>query len=670
MGAAAMALPASVAAILLLIAIAPAISMPASGGTRAGSEGTAVVGHITQDTTWFLPTYIGEVGASPYRILGNVTIDQGVTLTIQPGVQVLVSKGASIYVEGAMWANGTTLSHITFLSYKWPTGMNYSDWESVQFNGSSYGSLNYCDISYSDNGVVVLGGYVWIDRSTFTLNKNQGVNCSINGYVSLSNSSFSSPVYADIVVYAPAKARIEGCTFTSLQHCVILFGEGIVGNNSFGEPCSVGVLCSNSSSYVGDNHFVNCIDGVFVFEADPVVHNNTFIGCRGNGTRFYNSSALFTDNTFASNGAAVDIPYNSRGVIANMSGNVANGIDLSTIYYMGLKWVNISGAFIDSGWSDPNNNYYGNITAQGSMTFYKCGRVRIDNSTIRNNWNGVYAVGTNLLVRDSVITGMVEGAIATEDGCEVQLINVNHDSPFRIKDDLSTVDEWQYLRVQVRNETFAPIQGVRVDVKEEGVPFASVQTGADGNTSWLTVRQSFVSILGSVEPVITVNVSYGGMAFGDNPRQLQVNKTTQMVFTDLGDIWPPLVSGSGIASGAVGVKSGQPIAIAFSEAMNRTSAEQAFSITPAVTGKFAWDGLNLTFTPDAGYNYSSQYTVTITTAATDLRGNPLAQPCSITFTTEESPAAHEAEYYTMYAVMAIVAVLGAIGAALYLKKRK
>ncbi|MCK4444926.1 MAG: hypothetical protein KAW09_10295, partial [Thermoplasmata archaeon] len=46
------------------------------------ARGTLVSGHITSDTTW------NESG-SPYIVTNTVTVDNGVTLTIEAGVEVL-----------------------------------------------------------------------------------------------------------------------------------------------------------------------------------------------------------------------------------------------------------------------------------------------------------------------------------------------------------------------------------------------------------------------------------------------------------------------------------------------------------------------------------------------------------------------------------------------------
>jgi hypothetical protein len=76
------------------------------------------------------------------------------------------------------------------------------------------------------------------------------------------------------------------------------------------------------------------------------------------------------------------------------------------------------------------------------------------------------------------------------------------------------------------------------------------------------------------------------------------------------------------------------IAAGFSEAMNQSSAQSAFSISPAAAGSFSWDGNTLTFDPSSPLQYDTIYTVAITTAAKDLAGAGMAAKCTWQFTTE------------------------------------
>ncbi len=74
------------------------------------------------------------------------------------------------------------------------------------------------------------------------------------------------------------------------------------------------------------------------------------------------------------------------------------------------------------------------------------------------------------------------------------------------------------------------------------------------------------------------------------------------------------------------------VVIAFSVEMNRDEVERGFTITPAVSGAFAWRGSTMTFSPAERLASDARYAVTVT-GAHDTSGNPLAGDQSFSFTT-------------------------------------
>lgn len=58
-------------------------------------------GHISTDTTW-------SKASSPYMIKGNVIVDFGATLTIEPGVEVKFTDTYNLFIDGNLTAIGTS----------------------------------------------------------------------------------------------------------------------------------------------------------------------------------------------------------------------------------------------------------------------------------------------------------------------------------------------------------------------------------------------------------------------------------------------------------------------------------------------------------------------------------------------------------------------------------
>ena len=69
---------------------------------------TYVSGTITTDTVWGLPA------DDTYVLTADVTVDVGVTLTILPGTRVLFDPLVTLFVEGALYADGDSITPIRF----------------------------------------------------------------------------------------------------------------------------------------------------------------------------------------------------------------------------------------------------------------------------------------------------------------------------------------------------------------------------------------------------------------------------------------------------------------------------------------------------------------------------------------------------------------------------
>lgn len=68
------------------------------------------------------------------------------------------------------------------------------------------------------------------------------------------------------------------------------------------------------------------------------------------------------------------------------------------------------------------------------------------------------------------------------------------------------------------------------------------------------------------------------------------------------------------------VPAGESIRITFSRAVDRSSAEAQFTLTPAVSGRFFWEGQTMTFQPDRMLASTTVYQVTIAPGLRDTQG--------------------------------------------------
>ncbi len=108
------------------------------------------------------------------------------------------------------------------------------------------------------------------------------------------------------------------------------------------------------------------------------------------------------------------------------------------------------------------------------------------------------------------------------------------------------------------------------------------------------------------------------------------------------DSTPPSVTASVPADGTTGVNPAAPVSVTFSEAMNRASAEAAFSLMRLDTsayppGSFSWTASDLVFTPAALLAQGIVYRIQVNTTARDASdpGNTMAGMFRATFTTAD-----------------------------------
>lgn len=128
---------------LLLLALISALAMTSFTPIEAAPRQTTIIssGYITQNTEW-------TKANSPYEIAHDLTINPGITLTIQPGVEVRFRTNTRLIVNGTLVAVGTAGEKILF------TGVNKTPgaWKdiTVQNVGQNTGSatLHHVIIEY------------------------------------------------------------------------------------------------------------------------------------------------------------------------------------------------------------------------------------------------------------------------------------------------------------------------------------------------------------------------------------------------------------------------------------------------------------------------------------------------------------------------------------------
>lgn len=101
-------------------------------------------------------------------------------------------------------------------------------------------------------------------------------------------------------------------------------------------------------------------------------------------------------------------------------------------------------------------------------------------------------------------------------------------------------------------------------------------------------------------------------------------------FTTIGHV---RVAGFSPGNNTTGVELDRTISIAFDQVVDKKSAEQNFSIAPAVPGSFAWSGNTLNFT-HSNFAYSTKYLIKITAGVKTINGLDSKAEFQSSFTTK------------------------------------
>ncbi len=233
------------------------------------ADSTIVQGFIAADTTW---TQAG----SPYVITSTVVVNDNITLTIEPGVEVQVNAGHSLYVLGILKAVGNAGSPITF----------------GPVSGNADGSWT---------GVSIGGGAVQTDSDASQLQhltiRGGGTNLSITD---------SFPTLADVILQNAAGGQLggigQGLSVVQIQRTGTLTLQRLTSRNNAGGGVSLA-----GGNYVLDSLTVQSNSGIGLSVSDAssqvTLRDSTI---QGNlSTAILPAQVVLQNNTFANNATNV-----------------------------------------------------------------------------------------------------------------------------------------------------------------------------------------------------------------------------------------------------------------------------------------------------------------------------------------------------------------------------
>ncbi len=276
---------------------------------------TTITQNITTGTTW-------DTAGSPYVVDGNISINTGITLTIDPGVVVKFEVDRSLTINGTLSAIGTDLNKIVFTSIKddtvggdtngngGATAPAPGDWDFIKFGASSLNSqLEEVEYRFSDFGIQILSNSV-----------------SLNDGVSAFNNQYAIDIQS-------ASPTITNFTMENNTVCGILISGGtpvLTGNTIQNNDCGIQVHDSSNLSSINNN----------------AIQNNTNEPLSLDGNGIASTLGNFTStNTLTGNG------FNGIGLSGFLTQNATLTKDPNLPYILKAKSPNTSGPSLDIGGS-------------------------------------------------------------------------------------------------------------------------------------------------------------------------------------------------------------------------------------------------------------------------------------------------------------------------------
>jgi len=228
---------------LCLVSIFLATSSRAVYQERPVSPAETIIdSNITADTTWTLAN-------SPYHITDNIEIEPGVTLTIEPGVEVWIGEKIYVHVrEGAsIIAKGTPTQHITIDRYIDPVTHLGPRWRKIWFHDNTTSYFRYVDFAYggaaanSDDTILHFegSGTHVLNNCQVRASKQQGIvaqGSPLN--VTVAGTLFQDNGRRAIMTDSGANVVVTGSTFNMEGHIAIYLRDK-------GNPATITVSDSN-----------------------------------------------------------------------------------------------------------------------------------------------------------------------------------------------------------------------------------------------------------------------------------------------------------------------------------------------------------------------------------------------------------------------------------------
>jgi hypothetical protein len=284
------------------------------------SFATNVSGLISTNTTW-------TKANSPYVVTGNVLINTGVTLTIEPGVSVKFNELKSMQIDGTLIARGTSSDSIRFTSN---TTQTAGVWGYIYFsdacidavfendiNGEylSGSILEYCAVEYAGGVSVNNNGALRMDSSSPFIN-----HCNINNNaasgINIVNMTIGFKITNSKITNNVAETG-AGIRLSYLTGVTSVISSNIISDN-------YAINTYENASAGGGIYILQIVNSAILYISNNLISNNS--ANIGGGIYASYGASVIINNNIIMNNTAYDGQYGGGGIKNDVGGEILNNV--------------------------------------------------------------------------------------------------------------------------------------------------------------------------------------------------------------------------------------------------------------------------------------------------------------------------------------------------------
>ncbi len=364
-----------VAFLTLSIGLNAALVLP--GSEMATREmGTPASGSISSNATWTLSN-------SPYWIEGDVTIESGVTLTIEEGVDVLSNGFYTMYVQGNLTALASASSPVAFSSND--SSPSVEDWYGIIVGASGHLELEFVLMSFATVTLGISSPYNNISNCTIS-DSMIAMDMSDSLGNNITSNNVSNNEFGFFISSSPHNYIVDNTFWNNSRSNLLFFGSRVDLNQTVA---------------------TNLVNGKKVHYYENL-NNTTIRNLESGHITLVDSHNTTLENVTIPKGDAVSLAFSSNISVRNCSVSGGwSGVNLHSTTDSNITNCSVANTYqgVKVGYSS-NVSFFDVKLANNTEGFYvvSSDRIRIVGSNIStNDEHGVRLIGsTNAVLKGNV----------------------------------------------------------------------------------------------------------------------------------------------------------------------------------------------------------------------------------------------------------------------------